>query len=90
MNDLSRQLAASKVERRRQLAARPVGEKLQMLESRTAPVPEPQEPLIYSVPGGDPTGLGPVVNEFPGERRPAGPLHHPRKADGVGRSGRVV
>ena len=32
MNDLISQLAARKVERRRQLAALPVGEKLRMLE----------------------------------------------------------
>ncbi len=36
MNDLSRQFAARKVERRRQLAALPVGEKLRMLEDMVA------------------------------------------------------
>lgn len=36
MTDLMRQLAARKVERRRQLAALPVGEKLRMLEDMVA------------------------------------------------------
>ena len=36
MNDLMRQLAARKVERRKQLAALPVGEKLRMLEEMNA------------------------------------------------------
>ncbi len=36
MTELMRQLAARKVERRRQLAALPVGEKLRMLEEMVA------------------------------------------------------
>lgn len=36
MNDLMRQLAARKVERRKQLAALPVGDKLRMLEEMIA------------------------------------------------------
>lgn len=36
MTDLMRQLTARKVERRRQLAALPVGEKLRMLEEMVA------------------------------------------------------
>ena len=36
MTDLMKQLAARKVERRRQLAALPVGEKLRMLEEMVA------------------------------------------------------
>lgn len=36
MTDLMKQLAARKVERRRQLAALPVGEKLRMLEDMVA------------------------------------------------------
>jgi hypothetical protein len=36
MTDLMKQLIARKVERRRQLAALPVGEKLRMLEEMTA------------------------------------------------------
>ena len=38
MTDLMKQLTARKVERRRQLAALPVGEKLRMLEEMVADV----------------------------------------------------
>ena len=57
MTDLMRQLAARKVERRRQLAALPVGEKLRMLEEMLAATkaitasqpPKPANPVQHRV-----------------------------------------
>lgn len=56
MTDVMRQLAARKVERRRQLAALPVGEKLRMLEEMVAATkainatrpPKPANPVRLS------------------------------------------
>ncbi|HCN28542.1 MAG TPA: hypothetical protein DIT64_07190 [Verrucomicrobiales bacterium] len=56
MTELMRQLTARKVERRRQLAALPVGEKLRMLEEMVAATkaisatrpPKPVNPVQFS------------------------------------------
>ncbi len=59
MTDLMRQLAARKMERRRQLASLPVGEKLRMLEEMLAAAnaitasrpPKPANPVRVGVKG---------------------------------------
>ncbi len=60
MTDLMRQLTARKLARRKELAARPVGEKLRMLEEMLAATraisvtrpPKPANPVRRSMSGG--------------------------------------